>query len=99
MFYEWEMRQRERFVPGDSKYCDQCGVQLQTRAGCRQCGPDGLVALALCRLHLQLEHVVQVCCSVQSLWEMPPENESFLSPPSSHPTTGDGQLVQHLMCK
>lgn len=65
-----------------AKGCDQSGVQIQTRAKCLQCRPDRLVALVFCRLCLQLEHVIQVCCAVQSVREMPPEREPFpLIPP------------------
>lgn len=79
VFYTQELRQRGWFVPGDSNGCDLSGVQIQTRTRCLQHGSDGLVALALCRLDLQLECVIQVCC----VWEMAPEGKSF---PSLDPT-------------
>lgn len=68
-----------------AKGCNQSGGQIQTRAKCLQRGPDGLVALAPGRLCLQLERVTQDHCAGQSVREMPPEGESFLSLPS-HPT-------------
>lgn len=68
-----------------AKGCNQSGGQIQTRAKCLQCGPDGLVALAPDRLCLQLEGVTQDRCAGQSVREIPPEGESFLSLPS-HPT-------------